>query len=109
MPPKATFSLAAIRKAAERRAGETSLRATAEEIGMSYTGFRAFLKGGKPHPETLGHLVAWHSRSRTEISRTEVDAAVALLVEYVRSGASDRSRATRLKGIQENLQKGVAG
>lgn len=68
------------------------MRATATEIGMSYTGFRAFLQGGKPHRETRRRLAAWYARAGKGISQEDVEAAVEIIAVYLYAGTRNLTR-----------------
>jgi len=86
MPDNSSFGVGAIRAAAKRRIELASERSVAADIGMSYTAFRSFLRGAKPHQETRARLVVWYTRQRAEHGRTskeDVEAAITLLVQNV--------------------------
>jgi hypothetical protein len=97
--------VAAIRAAARKRADEESLRSTAEEIGMSYTAFRHFLKGGDPHPATREKLAGWYAAHRTgtrkSLPKSDVQIAVRLIREYIAAGTTSRIREARLAEVVE--------
>ncbi len=102
--------MSVVRAAVQNRADTTSLHATAEEIGLSYTGLRGFLKGGKPQPKTRELLLGWYTHQRDGQSqqglrlRTEdVDAAVALLSLYLRSEKRMTVRGRRFTELTERI------
>lgn len=114
MPSKPVFDVARIRAAAQARADETSIRSTADEIGMSFTGFRAFLVGGNPHPRTGKKLVDWyaeHSRRRegSGISRRDVDLAIRLLVRYANEDGRVEVRTRRAREILQQVETAIRG
>ena len=55
-------TLALAIEAARIRVDETSLRQTAQEIGMSPTGLRGVLDGAEPYGRTRERLRAWFAR-----------------------------------------------
>jgi len=111
MPSKAVFDIARIRAAARARADATSRRAAATEIGMSLTGFLAFLKGGKPHPRTREKLVEWyveqHAMSRrggeADVGDDDAEAAIELLVRYIEANGRSTLSAKRRAMVAERL------
>ena len=113
MSGKPGFGVATLRTAAQRRAGETSLRSTAAEIGMSYTGLRGFLKGGKPHPETLRRLVAWYAgrsgRSAEAIHREDIEAALTLLTRYIQQAGTPALLRERVDQVIHSLTPHAKG
>lgn len=112
MSAKAGFGVATLRAAAQRRADDTSLRATAAEIGMSYTGLRGFLRGGKPHPETLRRLVVWYARRRGghaggAVPVKDVEAALTLLTHYIRQAGTPALLRERVDRVLRSLEEEV--
>ena len=64
-PDGATFAefLPLIRRKLQARIYETSLRATAREVGMSSTGLSDMIeKGTAPYGKTVQKLLAWYTR-----------------------------------------------
>ena len=110
MPADTTIGLAAIRAAAERAAAEGSLHATAADIGMSYTGLRHFLAGGRPQRKTLRKLLEWHATRRRrpgrggeEVSREDVEAAMVVLETYIAANGRESLRPKRVREVEERL------
>jgi len=107
MARDAGYGMSVIRQAARRRAKATSIRALADEIGMSYTGCRAFLGGGKPHPETRRRLVAWYSAlkagSALRSSIEDMDLAVDLLVRYIQRAGTPQMVRERMAAFAKSL------
>jgi hypothetical protein len=98
------FGLETVREALRRRVEETTLRDVADEIPMSFSGLRSFLKGGTPQPATRAKLVAWYaSRRGKRLSKADVDAAIDLLSEFISEAGAGPARARRLRQIVERL------
>lgn len=53
-------AIAGLRDAIRRRVEETSLRAVADEVGMSFSGLRSFLEGRSPQRRTREMLMRWY-------------------------------------------------
>ncbi|HEY0024027.1 MAG TPA: hypothetical protein VGB24_13995 [Longimicrobium sp.] len=83
-------SLDALREAARAYAEATSQRRAAREIGLSGTGFRAFLNGAVPHAGTLRKLNEWFVQRQAsdagEVSSEGAAAALSLLVAHLPAG-----------------------
>jgi hypothetical protein len=113
MPEVTTLSVAAIRELARKRVSVTSLRAVAEEIGVSFSGLRSFLQGREPYPQTVKKLVAWFVLARegktparprkTVIRRAEVDAAVEFLRNYMAADGDERLSERRKRQLHAQL------
>lgn len=85
-----SYGVAAIREAVRKRVEASSLRAVAEEVGMSFSGLRSFLNGGKPQARSLKKLQAYVQKmgrdseaSADDIDPSEKEAAKRLLARYV--------------------------
>jgi hypothetical protein len=118
MPAKATFSLRTLVGAVRQRVDETSIRAVAEELGMSPSGLHVLLGGTRPHPATLEKLVSWYVERRRSnpgsaaaVAAVDVDAAIRLLVHYVGQDGRESTQAERLRQILRRLEteSGVSG
>lgn len=111
MPRRVAQGIEAIREAARARAEASSLRSAAEEIGLSYTGFRAFLQGGKPHPETRQRLVAWFTRQQgvraNPPARTEHHLGVELVLAYLQESPTPKVLRQRATAIAQALGQGM--
>lgn len=98
MPPRSSGGVGAIRQFARGRVEETSLRAVAAEIGMSYSGLRSFLEGREPYTATRGKLLAWYARVQHPDGRPVdpqgVQSAVALLARHLENLSDPRARST---------------
>ena len=112
MPSEPGLSLAAVRKAAKAHADATSLRTAAADIGLSFTGFRAFLAGSKPHPKTRARLVSWfvehrkpRGRSKPKITRDDAELGVCLLALYVQQDSIDEVRDRRWVELAKRVAK----
>lgn len=114
MPSNRAFGIKSLRDAVAQRVKETSIRAVAEEIGMSHSGLHVLLKGSVPHPSTREKLVAWYlgrrgvGPSAPEVSKADVDAAVSVLVHYVNDGVRTQAKARRASAILRRLEAELA-
>lgn len=101
------FGLETVREALRRRVEETTLREVADEIPMSFSGLRSFLRGGTPQPATRAKLIAWYAQSRRakQVSMRDVHAATDLLLEYIGEASSEQAKARRRRAIIERLGK----
>lgn len=101
-------ALAGVRDALRKRVDETSLRAVADEVGMSFSGLRSFLEGGTPQRRTLEKLFRWYylrSTRQTAAAREDVEAAIALVLGYLHDESKPRSvRERRLREVIERLK-----
>lgn len=106
MPGKVRFAINGVRDLARERVEATSLRAVANDIGMSNSGLYSFLQGGEPYSAVRRKLVAWFMRMRYPDSRpippAEVEAATSLLAAYIRQTAP-ASRERRFMQISEHI------
>ncbi len=112
MPSEPGLSLATIRLAAKKHADATSLRSAAADVGLSFTGFRAFLAGGKPHPKTRARLVSWYvehrkssRRSTRRITRDDAELGVSLLGLYLKQDGREDARDRRLIELAKRIAK----
>ena len=100
-----------LREAARAYAEATSQRQAARDIGLSGTGFRAFLNGGEPHPGTIRKLTEWFVRQQDErggeVSSEAAQAALSLLVAHLAPGEREDA-ARHLLGVIETLGEGRA-
>jgi hypothetical protein len=106
MPGKVRFAINGVRELAKKRVDESSLRAVADEIGMSNSGLYSFIQGGEPYSPVRKKLVAWFMRAKFPDSRpvpaAEIDAAASLLATYIRQTAPE-ARERRFMQISERL------
>ena len=107
---RARFGVAEVRKFAQKRVDESSLREVADEIGMSFSGLHSFLAGGEPYKPVREKLFAWFTRieqsaSTRPIRPGEIDVAIATLVTHVRMGSDARSRERRLEALIDRLRQ----
>src|SRR5579871_5158027 len=98
------------RQAVRKRAEETSLRATAEEIGLrSYTALGKFARGETATPQraTLDLIAQWYlerASARQLPNSDEYAAAVSLLGAYVRHNAKSKAVSDRrLKEVVDDI------
>lgn len=103
--PERGVSVDAIRAAAARAAKANGIRATAREVGMSVTGFRAFLEGSNPFESTREKLTAWYLRHAAAGEPGQVpdvvQAALAVLVETI----PPEKRADALRELVEAVER----
>ena len=85
-----TASLEELREAVRRNAGGGSLRQTATEIGMSWSGLRTFLNGTTPHPATIKKISDWFLRQSVETRENTLAMEMALNVLAERVDPSQR-------------------
>jgi hypothetical protein len=109
MPEPSRFDIDRVREFARERVEMMTLREVAADIGMSYSGLFSFLQGGEPYSRNRQRLAAWYVRvshtSVRAIEPEEVDAAVALLDEYIHAGTSDDQARKRAREICKRLLK----
>jgi len=105
MPGKPAFDVGAMRKFAQARVDSSSLRAVADEIGISKSGLDHFLKGRNPYSRTRTKMFAWFAQHRgsAPITTDDVDAAIALLDAYVSTAANDAVRQRRVREVTRRL------
>lgn len=107
MPERPAFSVAAIRAAALAQGKKASERSVAAEIGMSYTAYRSFVRGAKPHAETRAKLVAWYLRISSGhpqlTPKEDLEAAVSLLTRHVRGAATPKLARNRVLDLVNAL------
>jgi hypothetical protein len=114
MPSNATFSLRTLREAVVRRVEETSIRAVAEEIGMSRSGLHVLLRGSTPQPATRAKLVRWYVEQRgtpptqpDAVTAADVDAALRLLMIYVAQDGRESVQERRVREIVRRFETSV--
>ena len=88
--PGVAVSLEELREAVRRSAGGSSLRQTATEIGMSWSGLRTFLNGTVPHPATVKKISDWYLRQSVETRENTLAMEMALNVLAERVDPSQR-------------------
>jgi hypothetical protein len=107
MPEKPRFGIDQVREFAQKRVEMTSLREVAADVGMSFSGLFSFLQGGEPYSRNRQKLVDWYIRTRHAAGKAirpeDVDAAVALLEEYINSGNTTEQAKRRAKEIAARI------
>lgn len=107
MSGRPEFDVATVRAVMQHRVDQTSLRAVADEAGMSKSGLDSFLRGRTPYSRTRARLIAWWVRQRdpkqASVSPAEVDAAIAVLEVYMHSVGSDAARRKRVREVTRRL------
>ena len=109
MPGKPRFDTVGLRKLVRQRVDESSIRAIAEEIGISRGGLESFLKGREPYTKTRLRLAAWYMRQKhpgDSIRREEVDAAIALIERYIEAAGTKATRERRVREVTGRFSAG---
>lgn len=105
--PKPLAGVVGLRKLVQQAVDQSSYRAVAEEIGMSQSGLYTFLARTRPHPATLKKVSAWAERQvagkQESFDARDLDAAIALLVRFVRAAPNEKRAASRLREIVAKL------
>ena len=64
MPSKPRFDVESVRELVRRRVASASVRAIAEDIGLTRGWLVSFLEGRRPYSKTRAALAAWEMRQR---------------------------------------------
>jgi hypothetical protein len=110
MPGRPRFDADAVRALVREWVEGGSLRAIADEVGISRGGLESFLKGRQPYTNTRLRLAAWQLRQRTlggTVERDEVDAAIAVLERYIGTAATKAIRARRVREVTDKIAGGT--
>lgn len=110
MPADARIGLEAVRDRLRRRLDEISLRALAEEIGISRGGLESFLAGREPYSKTRVALLAWNVRQSAagkRVSREATENAIITLAAYIAEGATPNVQRRRFQGILAALERAL--
>lgn len=102
MPGKPRFDVDEIRDLVRQRLESVSTRELAAEIGISRGGLESVLDGREPYARNRLKLAAWALRQRgggAAIARPDVDAAIALLEQWIDSTESKAVRERRSNEI----------
>ena len=89
-----------LRAAAQNRAAATSLRATAAEVGVSYSAFRDFVGGSEPYSGNLKKLTEWYLKLELEMDLQTARNAIRLLLK----GIPDAELASAGKAVTEAIR-----
>jgi hypothetical protein len=84
----------ALRESVRRAVAATSLRAVADQVGITHRGLALFLEGSKPRPGTVRKLTAWYltrPRDVEEVTTDLAEAAMAVLLAEVPASTIDRA------------------
>lgn len=90
----ARLTVDSLRRAVAARVEASSLRAVADEIGLSHNGLNNFLAGRNPQKRTVALLVDWfyqRSAHANAPSRADVEVALAQIKSYVRDQSKPRA------------------
>lgn len=99
-----------LRAAAQAAVDASSLRTVAVEIGVSFSGLRSFLAGGRPYLRTQRRLSTWYVRKRVddhdaarsrgdEINAATAAGALALLLAHIPTAHHRTARADIVRAI----------
>jgi hypothetical protein len=83
----------ALREGVRRAVAAASLRAVAEQVGITHRGLALFLEGSKPRRGTVRKLTAWYlarPRDVEEVTPELAEAAIAVLLAEVPASTIDR-------------------
>jgi hypothetical protein len=106
MPDRPRFDTDAVRALVRQRVAASSLREVAEEIGITRGGLESFLKGRDPYSKNRLRLAAWRLRQQQAgdgVRRQDVDAALALIEQYINSAGTKAGRARRVREVTARL------
>ena len=101
------LTLESLREAIHKRVDETSLRATADEIGLtSYTALGKFIRGETQSPQrvTRDLMTRWYYKRASResaVPQEDVEAALSVLRTWV--GDASKSKAVRERRRREVL------
>jgi hypothetical protein len=96
--------------ALRERVEQTSIRAVADELGMSPSGLHVLLHGSKPRAGTRRKLLEWYAEIRSRsagrragVPAEDVDAAVAVLDRYLNADSRETVHRRRVREIAARL------
>jgi len=72
-----------LRESVRSAVSASSLRAVAEQVGLTHRGLALFIEGSKPRPSTIRKLTAWYlnrPRDGEAISPEDAEAVLAVLL-----------------------------
>jgi hypothetical protein len=75
-----------LRESVRGAVSASSLRAVAEQVGLTHRGLALFIEGSKPRPSTIRKLAAWYlnrPRDGEAISPDDAEAVLAVLLTGV--------------------------
>jgi hypothetical protein len=81
---------AILREAVRARVDETSYRAVADQVGMSWSGLKSFADGGSPRRSTRQLLTRWYYRQvrgLPGVPKEDFEAAMAQVLVYLRDNS----------------------
>lgn len=103
---EASAGLERLREAVDRGVAQSSLRATAREVGMSPTGLRKFLEGAEPYSATRRKLERWYVREMAQgyvgsLTPSAAESAVEILLHDVTPGHRSEGRRRLIDALRE--------
>jgi hypothetical protein len=97
-------TVALLRESVRRAVAAASLRAVAEQVGLTHRGLALFIDGSRPRPGTVRKLTTWYlhrPRDANAISPDDAEAALAVLVHGVPPGSVDESIRYLLASVRQ--------
>jgi hypothetical protein len=96
-----------LRSALKNRVEETSLRATAAEVGLSWKGIDKLIGGTDPQPGTIRKLTDWYVRqsaqNNEEPTPETAQAALAVIVRHLPPSLQDDTVAKVIELLRETV------
>jgi len=86
-------AVAELRASVRRAVASSSLRAVADQVGVTHRGLAKFIDGSRPRSGTVRKLTAWyvsHAPPAEPLSPATARAALALLLAGIPAGKLDR-------------------
>lgn len=104
-------AIARIREFAREQVARTSLRAVADDIGVSFSGLHSFLGGREPYSATRRKLTAWYvvaGNARRAVSVDQVDESVAVLAYYLATETRRDAKERKLRAMISRVVREAA-
>jgi hypothetical protein len=101
-------ALDALRTAVRQAAAASSLRAVAEDVGLTHRGLSLFLDGSTPRESTLRKLQTWYLRTaaaRGDLTREGWTVALAFFLESVPEEQRAEARAELVAALRKVYTK----
>jgi hypothetical protein len=97
-----------LREAVRQRVLDASLRVVAAEISVSHRGLEGFIKGARPHPQTVRKLTEWHLKraaaGETTVTPELAQAAVGVLLQHLPPGRREQAAGRLLTVLRGETQ-----
>jgi hypothetical protein len=98
--PDPPVALSTLREAIRRAVAASSLRAVADEVGVSHTVIVKLLAGSKPHPTTMRKLLRWYVRQGGVLDEDTALASIALLIDTTPVAERECARAELIQVLR---------